>query len=475
MVRTGLLLAVVVVTVGCASPDRYRCATDADCTIDGVAGTCVAAGDGTSYCSDLAARAVDECQVGPRLDADDSACVAEVCAEHPWCCAASWGPSCVMAAEVACQAACGGRVAFASDRLTNADHSMLLGPGAVDVWEFGGDPANPTAVPTGITGLWAYWRVAWADADRDGTPELLASTWDGYIGGDHQWLYRPVAGAPWQELTDLSLAGSSTDVIDAAFGDYDADGRVDLATVGDSLVTVMHGVDTGDLYAPGPALPTLPETDPLTGSVAAGDLDGDGDDDFAYLDYRNNLLRVVRSDRDAGAFALQPPLATRPVVAVVRFGDADGDRDLDVLMVDEAGVVVLENDGAGGLSEMWHYPPGDRVEDSWDHGGWIDVEGDGDLDVVVAGGPLPGLRVLENRGGGDFADTPLWQSGDGQSSPVETVEAGDVDGDGDLDLAAAGGDYPSRVWINQGDRTFAIGWEDAAARRHRSVAMTRRP
>jgi hypothetical protein len=69
--------------------------------------------------------------------------------------------------------------------------------------------------------------------------------------------------------------------------------------------------------------------------------------------------------------------------------------------------------------------------------------------------------------------TPLWQSPASEPSDVFALAAGDVDGDGDLDLAVAAGDgYPSRIWLNDGDRTFSEGWEDAGPRRHKGVAMT---
>jgi hypothetical protein len=473
MLRTGAL--VFVMAAGCTSADPYRCLTDADCTVDGVAGSCVPADDGFAYCAEgLRRLSGDECYVGARLDAADSACIADVCGEQPWCCAASWGATCVMAAEVACGAACGGRLVFAGERLTTSDHMKTLAPGSVDAWELAADGAGGvtgTAVATGIAGEYAYWRVKWADLDRDGAAELLVTTFDGYVGGDHQWLY----AEDWTEVVDLSVVGSSMNVIDAGFGDYDRDGRVDVAMAGRSDIALMRGVATGDLLTPGPVLPEFPEVDPLTASVDGGDLDGDGDDDLVYLDYVHDLGRVIRSD--AAGFALGPPFATASVVSQVRVGDVDGDRDLDVLVTDEAGALVLENvDGRGMLQEMWSYPPAPRMPGTFGRAIWVDVDGDGDLDVALGGGEPPGIVVLENVAG-VLGTSPLWQSGEPQIADVEGLEAGDVDGDGDLDLAVAGGDdSPSRVWVNQGDRTFAIGWEDPdGGRRHRSVAMTRRP
>lgn len=100
------------------------------------------ADDGRSYCStDVSRLSGDECFAGARLDPGVDPHRQRVCATQPWCCEASWGPTCVMRAEAACRSACGGRIAFARERLTNFDHSELLEPGGVEVWDF--DPPGP--------------------------------------------------------------------------------------------------------------------------------------------------------------------------------------------------------------------------------------------------------------------------------------------------------------------------------------------
>jgi hypothetical protein len=91
----------------------------------------------------------------------------------------------------------------------------------------------------------------------------------------------------------------------------------------------------------------------------------------------------------------------------------------------------------------------------------FDYDGDGDVDVLfVDGGPLPGYageaprsRLYRNEGGGRFADVTD-ASGIVVAGYGAGATAGDVDGDGDLDLyvTAFGRDQLLR---NQGDGTFA--------------------
>ena len=64
-----------------------------------------------------------------------------------------------------------------------------------------------------------------------------------------------------------------------------------------------------------------------------------------------------------------------------------------------------------------------------------DLDGDGDLDLVVANEGSDNVSVLKNKGKGAFAAKVDYGAGSGANS----VGIGDLDGDGDLDLAVAGG------------------------------------
>ncbi len=453
----------------CVSPGPYVCAMDSDC---GPGGTCTA--DGT--CSAVGRLSGDECFVGGPLDAARSLCAADVCAELPWCCAASWGPTCVQAAEVRCDVACGGRVAFTRDRLTNADHSQILQDGSLEVYDFapGAAPGSLVATPvaTGVSGPQAYWSMAWADLDRDRAPELFVGTFDGYVSGEHQRVWRPAAPS-WELVFDLATVDDTDQVIDAAFGDTNRDGRMDLVVPIYSALKIYTGVETGVRFVESARmLPGPPEPDALVSGLDTGDVDGDGDDDLAYLDYRNPVGRVVING--AEAFTHGPGLTIADTPGDLMFGDADGDRDLDLLACDSAGLLLWRND-AGVFTEAWNYPPGPRVPSSFTVATWIDVDGDGDNDVLMASGDPARLHLIENLGG-TLADSSLWDSPIELAGAVTSVAAGDIDGDGDLDVATSGGDNaPSRIWLNDGDRTFTAAWVDSSARRHRRVALTSQP
>ena len=101
---------------------------------------------------------------------------------------------------------------------------------------------------------------------------------------------------------------------------------------------------------------------------------------------------------------------------------------------------------------------------------WGDADGDGFLDLAVAGNSLtfPPSRLYLNEGGGLQTDASSWDSAD--SIETYNLAWGDWDGDGDLDLALANAYAPVVVWVNDGTGALSIGWTEPTAGASRAVA-----
>ncbi|HKB15482.1 MAG TPA: VCBS repeat-containing protein, partial [Planctomycetota bacterium] len=250
-----------------------------------------------------------------------------------------------------------------------------------------------------------------------------------------------------------------------ALADLDADGDLDLV-VGDDAAhparpTRLY-LNSGSGYflevsgsSPETPLPQHPV------AAALGDLDGDGDLDL-FVGGRAadgpGPSRVFLND-GRGDFALAGAQPFGQVIATsVALGDVEGDGDLDVLVGTTGSTSdspngdyprLFLNDGAGVLSLANGQLPLAPLQTSVVVTG--DLDGDGDLDAVLGmynhpGGPLSPVRSYANDGAGTFTYDPA------RFPPhldlVSSIALGDVDGDGDLDVLVGTG--PSETTLYGG-------------------------
>jgi hypothetical protein len=176
----------------------------------------------------------------------------------------------------------------------------------------------------------------------------------------------------------------------------------------------------------------------------------DGKIDLAVSYFAVNSVSVFIGNGD-GTFAAK---VDYPAVAgfggsVLKARDFTGDGKPDLAFSRRSTVNILVNQGDGTFGAVTSYPVGDSNARSLD---LADVDGDGKLDIVAAfSGATHGLSVLLNQGGGSFAaavNYPVTEIAIG-------VAAGDLDGDGDADVAVASSNTGVfSVLLNQGNGTF---------------------
>ncbi len=174
--------------------------------------------------------------------------------------------------------------------------------------------------------------------------------------------------------------------------------------------------------------------------------DGDGDLDALVVGLLDRPESVWRND-GTGGFALHPaaPSFGGGNSTDAALGDLDGDGDLDAVVANAlAPTTVWLNDGTGAFTPHPSVPAfGLGLSTDVTLG---DLDGDGDLDAIVANaGGLPETVCL-NDGSGGFAPHPGADSFGGGNSGA--VGLGDLDGDGDLDVVVAQANAPNAVWVN---------------------------
>ena len=153
----------------------------------------------------------------------------------------------------------------------------------------------------------------------------------------------------------------------------------------------------------------------------------------------------------------------------VALGDLDGDGDLDAMVANgnAQSNTVWTNDGNGTFTRS-EQTLGNSFSRSVALG---DLDGDGDLDVMVANDGQPNT-VWTNDGNGNFTNSEQ-ALGINES---QAIALGDLDDDGDLDaMVANGGTFgagiPNTVWTNDGNGNFTNSGQELGNSGSRSVAL----
>jgi FG-GAP-like repeat/S-layer homology domain len=296
---------------------------------------------------------------------------------------------------------------------------------------------------------------------------LLLLAWVSIAVMPGMWFIAPnMAEAKLLFIAAVNYATGSNP-ISVAIGDLDGDGDLDLAVTNSwsKDVSVLLGNGDGTFQS---AVNYVAGESPF--SVAIGDLDGDGDLDMAVANHDSDDVSVLLGNGD-GTFQAAVNYAAGNGPHSVAIGDLDGDADLDLATANfhNNNVSVLLGNGDGTFQAAANYPTGDKPNSV----AMGDLDGDGDLDMVVVDQDPwalePGnVLVFVGNGDGTFQSPAEYSAG----REPWSVAIGDLDGDGDLDLAVANGDSDDvSVLLGNGDGTFPAAVSYAAGTIPRSVAM----
>lgn len=237
-----------------------------------------------------------------------------------------------------------------------------------------------------------------------------------------------------------------------ALGDVDGDGRLDVVfRVHSNVLAAAFGRADRMLYDP--ILSTRRYTAYATAgnSQLAKDLDRNGRVDWIqHAQPEGTGMFLVRRNLGLGRWstvALQPVVQPSQIVAI----DVDGDGDEDLVTVGgylAGGIQVFRHDPGFQFTALAVQP----FASAWIAGA-ADFTGDGLVDLLVGTGTNT-LRLLRSMGTGAFA-APQTVTSNSVQDAVPGIW--DIDADGDLDLLVVAGSNWATWLLNDGQGNFAPG------------------
>ena len=239
------------------------------------------------------------------------------------------------------------------------------------------------------------------------------------------------------------MSASATSV---AVGDFNGDGKSDLAVTDGGNVYILLGNGDGTFQV-ARLYYTLGS---YVVSVATGDFNGDGKTDLAVANYSDNNVAILLGNGN-GTFRnpiTYPVYANPDSVAVADF-NGDGRADLIVANYSSNTVALLLGNGDGTFQPATYGISGNLSV------AVADFNGDGKADFGVINGSAGLASIMLGNGDGTFSQT-------GYGAAViypgaVSLATGDFNNDGKTDIAIATSTGSVVVFLGNGDGTLQAG------------------
>jgi hypothetical protein len=308
----------------------------------------------------------------------------------------------------------------------NKDGSMDLvsvnyGSSNISVLNGSGNGTFASAVNYPITGGQPY-AITAADFNGDNNTDLAVTV---IQGGNNINILLGSNSGTFAAATSFTVLLQPSSITSA---DFNGDGNADLAVTNDigsiaSGVSILIGNGTGAFTSAGNYTVGLHPR-----FVNYGDFNNDGKIDLAVATASNVAIMLGSG---TGSFGAPTNYAAAWGACSINIADFDADGNIDLAVANETSgnVSILKGNGTGAFAAPVNYPVGIQPYSVTS----ADFNVDGFLDVAVTNGQDCNFSILTGSSGGTFSSEVKYDAG----TTAFSILTNDFDGDGKPDIAVS--------------------------------------
>lgn len=316
---------------------------------------------------------------------------------------------------------------------------------------------------TQIAGSGTGGSVVWGDVNNDAFNDLLIGSADGRNSSRVFLNKNGAFSSQNSQIHDSDTIGSHA----VGVGDLNlpgTGGSLEVMILSPSELKIVHNGNSSEIIS----IPGLAASEKRI--LVPGDMDGDGDLDVALALTPGGAYILENRAGEGDSSLLLRQITNAPEgIQAMAWGDLNGDHYLDLAIGSTSGLSIYVNNSDGTFTPVGS----DKIiggsgitclQGTISAVAWGDVNGDGYPDLAIGNTARPGCVLQNNFGGLTAAQQSaigtltVVQQFSNDLRNVSSLDWGDWDNDGDLDLAVAHASGPVRVLSNTAGRLLLL-WQ----------------